>query len=139
MQMRIQSPLARFIRPVMWEDFDQEWPAFTMTQGLDVYEEHDKVVVKASVPGVPAEKVEVTFEDGVLHIKAKQEESDEETEKKKVVYRMDRVASFDYTTTLPRPIDEKTLEADVVDGVVVVSAKIAEAARPRKVEVRKSK
>ncbi len=118
-----------------WED-EEDLPELTMTEGLDVYEEDDQVVVKAAVPGVPADKVEVTFEDGVLRIRAKVEEKEEEKKKRKVVYRMDRVASFDYTTTLPRPVDEKTLEAKVENGVVVVSAKIAEEAKPRKIPVK---
>ncbi len=119
-----------------WPEDEEEWPELTLTEGLDIYEEDDKVVVKAAVPGVPADKVDVTFEDGVLRIKAKVEESEEEKKKKKVVYRMDRVASFDYTATIPRPIDEKTLEAKVEDGVVVVTAKIAEEAKPKRIPVK---
>jgi HSP20 family molecular chaperone IbpA len=80
--------------------------------------------------------VEVTYEDGVLRIRAKYEEKEEEKKKRKVVYRMDRVTSFDYTTTLPRPVDEKSIEARVENGVVVVSAKIAEEAKPKKIPVK---
>ncbi len=124
-----------WLRPFFsWEE--EEMPELTMTEGLDVYEEEDKVVVKAAVPGVPAEKVDVTFEDGVLRIKARVEEEKEEKKKRRVVYRMDRVASFDYTTTLPRAVDEKSIEAKVEDGVVVVTAKIAEAAKPKKIPVK---
>jgi len=131
------DPFTRtFLKPFFaWED-DEDLPELTMTEGLDVYEEDDKVVVKAAVPGIPADKVDVTFEDGVLRIRAKIEESKEEKEKRKTIYRMDRVTSFDYTTTLPRPVDEKTLEAKVENGVVVVSAKIAEAAKPKKIPVK---
>jgi len=131
------NPFTRtFLKPFFaWED-DEDLPELTMTEGLDVYEEDDKVVVKAAVPGIPADKVDVTFEDGVLRIRAKIEESKEEKEKRKTIYRMDRVTSFDYTTTLPRPVDEKTLEAKVENGVVVVSAKIAEAAKPKKIPVK---
>ncbi len=109
----------------------------TMTEGIDVYEEDDKVVVKAAVPGVSPDKVDVTFEDGVLRIRAKVEETQEEKDKKRVTYRMDRVASFDYTTTLPRPVDSQSIQAVVEDGVVVISAKIAETAKPRRIEVSK--
>lgn len=125
-----------FIRPFFsWED-EEELPELIMTEGLDVYEEDDQVVVKAAVPGVSADKVEVTFEDGVLHIKAKVEEKEEEKKKRKVVYRMERVSSFDYHTTLPRPIDEKSLEAKVEDGVVTITGKIAEAAKPKRIPVK---
>ena len=134
----MSSPLARFLyRPVMWDEDEQDWPQMTMTEGIDVYEEEDKVVVKAAVPGVSPEKVDVTFEDGVLRIRAKVEETQEEKEKKRVTYRMDRVASFDYTTTLPRPVDAQSINAVVEDGVVVISAKIAETAKPRRIEVSK--
>lgn len=131
------DPFTRsFLKPFFsWED-EEDMPELTMTEGLDVYEEDDNIVVKAAVPGVPADKVEVTFEDGVLRIKGKVEEKKEEKEKRRVVYRMDRVASFDYTTTLPRAVDEKTLEAKVENGVVVVTAKIAEAAKPKKIPVK---
>lgn len=139
MIVRFNSQFPRFFfKPMMWDEMEQDWPQMTMTEGLDVYEEGDKVVVKAAVPGVPADKVDITFEDGVLRVRARMEETEEEKSRKKVVYRMDRVASFDYTTTLPRPVDEKSIEADVVDGVVIVSAKIAEAAKPKKIEVRKN-
>lgn len=119
-----------------WPEDEEEWPEITLTEGLDVYEQDDKIFVKAAVPGVPADKVDVTYEDGVLHIKAKVEENQEEKKKRKVVYRMERVASFDYTTTLPRPVDEKSIEAHVENGVVTVTAKIAEAAKPKRIPVK---
>lgn len=138
--LRLSSPMARlFYRPVMWDDEEEnEWPQITLTEGLDVYEDGDTVIVKAAVPGVSEDKVEVTFENGVLSIRARSEETEEEKQKKKVVYRMDRVASFNYTTTLPRPVDEKSIEAVVENGVVVVKAKIAEAAKPKRIAVKKS-
>jgi HSP20 family protein len=123
----------------MWDEAEQDWPQMTMTEGIDVYEEEDKVVVKAAVPGISPDKVDVTFEDGVLRIRAKVEETQEEKDKKRVTYRMDRVAQFDYTTTLPRPVDAQSIQAVVEDGVVVISAKIAETAKPRRIEVSKKK
>lgn len=136
--IRLSSPIARLLyRNFPFDDEDAQWPDLTLTEGLDVYEDNDAVVVKAAVPGVPADKVEIMFEDGVLRIRAKVQETEEEKQKKKVVYRLDKVASFDYTTTLPRPVDESTISAEVEDGVVIVTAKIAEAAKPKKIEVRK--
>lgn len=121
-----------------WEDEDR-WPEFTMTEGVDVFEEDSKIVTKAAIPGIPSDKVEVTYEDGVLTISGKAEEKEEEKKKKKTVYKRERVTSFHYTTTLPRPIDPKSLEASVEDGVVTVVAKIAEEAKPKKVPVKVSK
>lgn len=126
---------SRFPRvPALFDE--DEWPDAPVNQGLDVYETDNEVIVKAAVPGVPSDKVEVTFEDGVLRIKARVEETKEEKEKKKVVYRQQRVASFDYTTTLPRAVNGETITADVNDGVVTVKAPIAQEAKPRRITVK---
>ncbi len=116
-------------------DEDENWPQIRVTEGLDVYETDSDVVVKAPVPGIPAEKVDVTFEDGVLRIKAQVEETKEEKEKKKVVYRQQKMSYFDYTTTLPRAVDSSRITAVVSDGVVTVKAPVAETARPKKITV----
>ncbi len=124
--------------PSLWED-EEEWPELTVTEGLDVYETSDEVVVKAAVPGVSEDKIEVTFEDGVLRIRGKAEETKEEKEKKKVVYRSQRMTAFDYTTTLPRAIDAEKIEASLSDGVLTVSAPIASSAKPKKITVKTKK
>jgi HSP20 family protein len=120
--------------PNVWND--EEWPDVTMNDGIDVFETENEIVVKAAVPGVPADHVDVTFEDGVLRIKARSDETKEEKEKRKVVYRQQRVSSFDYTTTLPRAVDGSNIQAEVNDGVVVVKAPIAPAAKPKKIAVK---
>ena len=139
--LRLTSPMARLLyRPLMWdEEDDRQFPELTLTEGLDVYEDGDSVLVKAAVPGIPEDKVEITFENGVLSIRARSEESEEEKKKKTVVYRMDRVVSFNYTTTLPRPVDEKSIEAHIEDGVLTVKARIADAAKPKKISVKRAK
>jgi len=134
--LKLYSPISRMMFRPMWQELDEEWPQMTMTEGLDVFEEDDRVVVKAAVPGIPAENVNVDFEDGVLRITARFEESEEEKKKKKVIYRQDRVMSFDYTATLPRAIDPATMEAEVEDGVVEITAKVAETAKKKSIPVK---
>lgn len=117
-------------------DEDDNWPSFKVNDNLDVYETDNEIVVKAAVPGIPSDKVDVTFEDGVLRISAKVEESKEEKEKKKVVYRQQRVSYFDYTTTLPRAVDGDRIQAEVNNGIVTITAPIAPAAKPKKIAVK---
>ncbi len=132
------NPFTPWISDRFLSFFDEEdnWPQIRVTEGLDVYETDSDVVVKAAVPGIPANKVDVTFEDGVLRIKAKIEETKEEKERKKVVYRQQRMNYFDYTTTLPRAVDGDRITAEVNDGVVTVKAPIAETAKPKKIAVK---
>lgn len=123
----------QFFQPV-WEQ--DQWPELTMTEGLNVYEEAGNVIVEASVPGIPEDKLEITYEDGVLRITGKTEEKEEEKKKNRVIHRMQRVSSFEYSTYLPRPINESKIEADVKNGVLKVTAPIAEAAKPKRIAVK---
>lgn len=123
----------RWIRPFFEEE---DWPELTLTEGLNIYEEDDKIVVEAAAPGIPADKLEITYEDGVLHIRGEAEETEEKKKKKKVIYRKQMVSSVDYTTYLPRPVDPKKIKAEVKDGIVTITAPIAEAAKPQKIPVK---
>lgn len=127
------KPLIDF-KPFLWEE--DEWPEFKMTNGLNVYEEGDKVMVEAAVPGISSDKIKVTYEDGVLRISARSEDKEVEKKRNRIVHQWNKVASFEYTTYLPRPIDSKSLEAKVKDGVITVSAAVAETAKAKEIEVK---
>lgn len=136
--IRFDPIFSRLMRPGFWDE-EEKWPQFQMNEGLDVYEANNKVVVKASVPGVPSDKIDVTYEEGVLTIKGASQEREEEKDKNKIVYKKERISSFSYTTVLPRPISEKSISAEVADGVVTITADIAQEAKAKKISVRSSK
>lgn len=117
---------------------DEDWPEITMTQGLNVYEQDGQIIVKAAVPGIPEKNLDITYEDGVLHVRGSIEEQEEEKKAKKVIYRKQMISSVDYTTYLPRPIDANNITAEVKDGVLTVSAAVTEAAKPKKITVKSS-
>jgi len=105
--------------------------------GLDIYETDDAVIVEAQVPGIQEKDVDVTVEGNILTISAKREETEEEKEKKKTVYKCTRQTSFHYTTTLPRMVNAEQAEAEVENGVVKITVPKAEEEKPKKVSVRK--
>lgn len=123
----------QFFQP-LWDQ--AEWPELTITDGINVYEEAGNVIVEASVPGIPEEKLDITYEDGVLRIHGKSEETEEEKKKNRVIHKMQRISSFEYSTYLPRPIDDKQIEATVKNGVLTIKAPVAEAAKPKKIVVK---
>lgn len=127
------KPLIDF-KPFLWDE--DEWPEMKMTSGLNVYEEGDKVMVEAAVPGISSDKIKVKYEDGVLRISARSENKEVEKKQNRIVHQWNKVSSFEYTTYLPRPIDTKSLEAKVKDGVITISASIAETAKAKEIEVK---
>lgn len=133
--------------PTMWGSFFDDdsqnlpsvlnWPDVHALQGLDMYETDDELIVKASVPGVPEDKVEITVEGNILTIKAEFEETKEEKDKKKVVYKSSRQSSFNYSTSLPRLVDGSKAIAEVENGVVKVVIPKTEEEKPKRIEVKK--
>lgn len=117
-----------------WDD--ENWPDVTITEGLDVYEKDDKICVEAAFPGISQENIDITYEDGVLHMSGESKESEEDKKNKKAVYKRQMVRSFDYRTVMPRPIDIESIEAVVRDGVLKIEAKIAAEAQPKKIKVK---
>jgi HSP20 family protein len=120
--------------PSVW-DWDEEDSTMTGSN-LDVYETQDEVVVRANIAGVNPEKVDITFEKGILWIRA--EEEAEEKEGKKWYRKASR--SYSYKVAVPGNIDVKDEPAaDIDNGVVTVMFKKAEEAKPKKISIKARK
>lgn len=120
-----------FDMPLMWERNPE-----SMSLALDVAEETDKYIVKASVPGVKPEEVEITVTDNVLTIKG---ETKEDTEIKEENYhlRERRYGSFMRSVTLPAPVNADKIEAVHENGVITLTLPKSESVKPKKIELRK--
>lgn len=120
---------------------DDSWltnlPDLSSASGLNIYETDNDVVVEAAVPGIPEDRVYVSVEGNVLTISSSFEETDEQKNKKKVVYRSNRQSSFSYSTSLPRMVDAVRAEAEVENGVVKVTIPKLEEEKPKRIEVKK--
>lgn len=117
--------------PDVWDDEDM---SFGLGRDLDLYETEEEVVVKANVAGVEDEKVDITFEKGVLWIRAEEEEESREGKK----YYSKATRSYSYKVAVPGDIDMgRDPEADIKKGVVTVTFKKAEQAKPKKIEVKR--
>lgn len=117
--------------PNIWED--EDLMSTTHDNNLDVYETENEVVVRANAAGIPKDRVEITFEKGVLWIRA--EEENEEKEGKKYFRKASR--SYSYKVAIPGNIDLKSdPEAVIKDGVVKITFKKAEEAKPKKITIK---
>ena len=133
---RWRDPFGMTTRHPRWFLWDEDDFWGEDEKGLSVYETKNNVVVEANVAGVPADKVDIDFEGGVLTISAVHEESEEEKKKKKVIYREARKAQYYYKTSVPCPVKETQVKAEVKDGVLKVTLPKKEAAKPKKITVK---
>ena len=78
---------------------------------LDIAEKEDAFVVKASIPGVNPEDVDITINENTLTIQG-QVKSDETIEEGQYHVRERRYGSFSRNLLLPKTVSRKEIEAD---------------------------
>lgn len=121
--------------PDTWDDDLFSGMLNNATNNLDVYETQDEVVVQANVAGVSEKDIDITFEKGVLWIKA--ERVDEQNEDRKHYSKSSW--NYSYKVAVPGMIDmTQEPNAEVEDGVVTVTFKKSETSKPKKLTVKKS-
>ncbi len=101
---------------------------------VDMYETNDHLVVKASVPGVKPENLDVTIQGETLTIKGETKE-EREDQQGRYHYRERRQGAFSRTLTLPFPIQSDKAEATFENGVVTLTLPKAEEIKPRSIKV----
>jgi HSP20 family protein len=101
---------------------------------VEVSETEDGVDVKALLPGIRPEEVDITVSDGVLTIKA--EHRDEKEDKKRDFYRREiRYGAFQRSLRLPKGVDADKADASYENGVLRLQLPKSEALRPKQIKV----
>ena len=102
---------------------------------LDVLHEDGDVVVRAELPGVKQEDVDVTLHRGVLTISGERK-AEENREGSGFYVRERRYGSFRRSMTLPESVDESAINARFQDGVLEVRITGAAAVQePKKIQI----
>ncbi len=101
---------------------------------VDVYETDQDIVVKAELPGVKKENVEVSIRDNALHIKG--EKKEEKEEKTETYHRVERVyGKFERVIPLPTDVKVEAAKAEFKDGVLEIRIPKAEGSKEKKIEI----
>lgn len=119
----------------LWQEFfgksylPERWEVVEWAPAVDVSETDEEVIVKADLPGVKPEEIEINLVDNVLTIKG--EKKRETEEKKENYYRVERYyGSFMRAIQLPSEVDGEKVKAQYKDGVLKVTL-------PKKPEAKK--
>ena len=104
------------------------------TPALDVYEDKDNLIVKAELPGMKREEIDLSFHDGTLTISG--ERKYEEKNEGAQTYRAERFfGKFRRALTLPKPVQSDKAKATYKDGILTVTLPKTEEAKPKQIEV----
>ena len=115
--------------------FDEGFSAdVNFAPALDVRQDKDNVVVETSLPGIDADKVDISVENDVLTISGKTEEKSEV--KREDYYRKEiREGSFSRSVILPMGVKADQAEANYDKGILKITLPKAEEAKPKKIAI----
>lgn len=124
-------PVPRVWRP----DF---WPLRPITldaPALDVFDEKDDLIVKAEIPGMTKDEIDIRLDGNTLTIKG--EKKKEEEVKEENYYRCERTfGSFSRTIELPMDVKTDKVNATFTNGVLEIRLPKAEEAKKNVVKVK---
>lgn len=103
---------------------------------IDIKEKKDAVVVKAEIPGVAEEDVEVEITDNVMTISGEKKEEKEE-DKDGYHYQESHSGSFSRSFSLPSEVAAEKADAEMKNGVLTITVPKVEAKKPKKVTIKK--
>ena len=101
---------------------------------LDIRETTDAYVVDLDLPGVDAESVEVSFEQGMLVVNGQRPAQRQESAER--YFLIERpTGGFARSIRLPERVDADRINARYANGVLSISVAKAESAKPRKIQI----
>ena len=106
----------------------------TWVPAVDIFEEKDRFIVRADLPGVNPDDIEVNMENGVLSVSG--ERSNEERSEFEGVSRIERVSGrFLRRFTLPETADAEAIKAKCRNGILEISIPKQAVVQPRRISV----
>ncbi len=108
--------------------------ASTWSPAVDIYETADSIVLKAELPGLSRENIDIQVRDNTLTLKG--ERRFEREVKDENYLRIERsYGAFQRGFSLPAVIQQDKIKATFKDGVLEVNLPKAEEAKPKQVKI----
>lgn len=137
-------PMNDNMREIMSNMFENavSWPrsVFRNVEGfepipLDIWEDGNNLMIKATVPGMKTDDINVTVQDNILTISG---ESRIEEERKEKAHHVREVyyGKFERSVMLPFPVQIEKADSDYKDGILTLTLPKSEEARSKRIEIR---
>src|SRR5262245_14769030 len=133
MERMLDEPFRPFSRS--WMNYWRPQPFRLDAPAIDIYEDKSSLVVKAEIPGLLKDEIDVSVNGNMLTIKG--EKRKEEEVKEKNYYRSERsFGSFVRTLELPTDVHGDKVKATFKDGILEVRLPKTEEAEKKEIKVK---
>jgi HSP20 family protein len=100
-----------------------------------MFQTDDEIVVKAALPGIKADEVQINITGEVLTLKGEVKQS-QEMEEKAWHIREQRFGSFERSIALPTDVVADKAQADFENGILTITLPKAEEVKPKSITVK---
>jgi HSP20 family protein len=119
-----------FTRPLSVRD------GWSMTNpAIDMYQTDNDVVVKASIPGIKAEEVQINVTGDILTLKGDVNQEDERNDRAWHI-REHRFGSFERSIVLPTDVKSDKAEAVFENGILTITLPKADEVKPKTINIK---
>jgi HSP20 family protein len=102
---------------------------------VDIYEDEEEVVLKAELPGMKKEDIDLRVENNILTLHGQRKQ--EKEVKEDGYFRSERAyGKFSRSFTLPTTVDVKKISASYKDGILTVQLPRLEESKPKQIDVK---
>jgi HSP20 family protein len=115
----------------MWKrvkEFEDIWPA------VDMMDKKDEIVIKAEVPGVEKDDMNISLTENTLTIKG-ETKKEKETKEEDYYYSERSYGSFARTLTLPEKVQTDQVKANFKNGILEIHLPKSPEAKPKEIKV----
>jgi HSP20 family protein len=118
-----------YTRPLSLRDGGWSSPA------IDMFQTDDEIIVKAALPGIKADEVQINVTGEVLTLKGEMKQNQEMKEKSWHI-REQRFGSFERSIALPTDVVADKAKADFENGILTITLPKAEEVKPKMITVK---
>ena len=122
-----------FFRPLNAQSKDAN--GGSLVPAIDLHESEDSYTVRAEIPGVKKEDIDITVHDGLLTINAESRYHHENKEEGRIIHQERRYGKYVRSVRLGKDVDESNVKANYKDGVLELELPKLEEVKPKKIEI----
>ena len=131
----MDEPFKRFFKK-HYENFESFTKSGILKPSMDMVDKDDHLMIRAELPGVESENINISLLDDVLTIKG---ESTKEVDEEKDDYRYSEIAKGKYERSikLPNKVNESKISAKFKNGILEIKLPKGEVKKPKKIQIKK--
>ena len=132
--MTLREAMDRLFDDAFTQPFSTRDGWSASTPAVDMYQTDDEIVVRASLPGIKADEVQINVTGDVLTLKGEVKHEEEKNDRSWHI-REQRWGSFQRSVALPTNVVSDKAKAEFENGILTITLPKAEEVRPRTITI----